>query len=131
MRFLWLFNSHMFTLVSRMQHIVNYVHCLVTINRVDNPPWLAVSCILLLSEYTSIRLPLRLFKTHLIDPAFKPSKTSLLCRQNLRNLVTFTTIYWRTRFRKNSLLRVYFVAMATRFSTPRLVKFWFFWYFLF
>ena len=53
---------------------------------------------------------------------FQPSRTSFIFKQYLRDFATFTKMYWRTRFFKSFMSRVYLVAMAIRFSTPRLVK---------
>ena len=53
---------------------------------------------------------------------FQLSRTSMIFKQNLQNVATFTKIYWRTRFWKNFASRVSHVAMATTFSTPCLLK---------
>ena len=54
---------------------------------------------------------------------FQLSRTSLIFKQYLPNVATFTKIYWRTRFWKTFASRVSHVAMATAFSTPCLLKF--------
>ena len=54
---------------------------------------------------------------------FQLSRTSLLFKQYLPNVATFTKIYWRTRFWKNFASRVQHVAMAASFLTPCLLKF--------
>ena len=51
------------------------------------------------------------------------SRTSLMFKQYLPNVATLTKIYWGTRFRKNFASRVSYVAMATIFLTPCLLKF--------
>ena len=51
------------------------------------------------------------------------SRTSLIFKQYLLNVATFTKIYWRTRFWKKFASKVSHVAMATVFSTPCLLKF--------
>ena len=57
---------------------------------------------------------------------FQLSRTSLIFKQYLPNVATFTKIYWGTRFWKNFASRVSHVAMATTFLTPCLLKFCFF-----
>ena len=49
------------------------------------------------------------------------SRTSLIFKQYLPNVATFTKIYWRTRFWKNFASRASHV--ATEFSTPCLLEF--------
>ena len=60
---------------------------------------------------------------------FQLSRTSLIFKQYLLNVASFTSIYWGTRFWKNFASRVSHVAMATAFSTPCLLNFWIFKYF--
>ena len=52
---------------------------------------------------------------------FQFSTTSLIFKQYLLNMATFTKIYWKTRLWKNFALRVSHVALVTAFSTPCLV----------
>ena len=54
---------------------------------------------------------------------FQLSRIPLIFKQYLPNVATFTKIYWGTRFWKNFASRVSYVAMATTFSTPCLLKF--------
>ena len=54
---------------------------------------------------------------------FELSRTSLIFKQYLPNVATFTKIYWETRFWKNFASRASHVAMATAFSTPCVLKF--------
>ena len=54
---------------------------------------------------------------------FQLSRTSLIFKQYLLNVVTFTKIYWKTRFWTNFPSRVSHDAIATAFSTPCLLKF--------
>ena len=49
--------------------------------------------------------------------------TSLIFKQYLPNVATFTRIYWKKRFRKNFASKESHVAMATPFSSPCLLKF--------
>ena len=54
---------------------------------------------------------------------FQLSRTSLIFKQYLPNVVTFTGICWRTRFWKKFASKVSHIAMATAYSTPCLLKF--------
>ena len=54
---------------------------------------------------------------------FQLSRTSLIFKQYLPNVATFTGICWRTRFWKKFASKVSHIAMATAYSTPCLLKF--------
>ena len=57
---------------------------------------------------------------------FQLSRTSLIFKQYLPNVATFTKIYRRTRFFKDFALRVSLVAIATPILTLFLLKLWLF-----
>ena len=54
---------------------------------------------------------------------FQLSRTSLIFKQYLPNVATFTKIYWRTRFWKNFASRVKHVAMQPHFRRHVYSKF--------
>ena len=60
---------------------------------------------------------------------FQLSRTSLIFKQYLPNVATFTKVYWGTRFWRNFASTVSHVATGTIFSTPCLLKFGLFKYF--
>ena len=57
---------------------------------------------------------------------FQLSRISLIFKQYLPNVATFTKIYWKTRLCKKFTSRVSLVGMATPFLTQCLFKFWLF-----
>ena len=57
---------------------------------------------------------------------FQLSRISLIFKQYLPNVATFTKIYWKTRLCKKFASRVSLVGMATPFLTQCLLKFWLF-----